>query len=109
MRSEWTGLEAELAVVIGAGGRHIAAAEAFGRVAGFVVAQDITERVHEFGPRSASVGTMNYLGLKAIGKSLDTFCPLGPVLVNHRRVRRSERADSRVPSQRSRGAESVDR
>jgi 2-keto-4-pentenoate hydratase/2-oxohepta-3-ene-1,7-dioic acid hydratase in catechol pathway len=81
MRSEWTVLEAELAVVIGAGGRHVAAADALGRVAGFVVAQDITERVHEFGPRGASVGTMNYLGLKALGKSLDSFCPLGPVLV----------------------------
>jgi 2-keto-4-pentenoate hydratase/2-oxohepta-3-ene-1,7-dioic acid hydratase in catechol pathway len=81
MRSEWTVLEAELAVVVGAGGRHIAASDAFDHVAGFVAAQDITERVHEFGPHGTSVGTMNYLGLKALGKSLDSFCPLGPVLV----------------------------
>ena len=51
-------------------------------VAGFTVAQDITERVHEFGPRGTSVGTMEYASLKAMGKSFDTFCPLGPVLVS---------------------------
>ena len=81
MRAEWTVLEAELAVVIGSGGRHIGAAEALDRIAGFTVAQDITERVHEFGPRGTSVGTMEYESLKAIGKSLDSYCPLGPVLV----------------------------
>ena len=81
MRAEWTVLEAELAVVIGRGGRRIRAAEAFDHVAGFMVAQDITERVHEFGPRGTSVGTMEYASLKAVGKSLDTYCPLGPCLV----------------------------
>ena len=82
MKSEWTVLEAELAVVIGRGGRHIPADEAPSRVAGYTAAQDVTERIHEFGPRAASVGTMDYAGLKALGKSLDTFCPLGPVLVS---------------------------
>ena len=67
--------------VIGEGGHRIAAHDAFDRIAGFTVAQDITERVHEFGPRGTSVGTMEYASLKALGKSLDTFCPLGPVLV----------------------------
>lgn len=81
MRAEWTVLEAELAVVIGRGGRRICATEAFEHVAGFTVAQDITERVHEFGPRGTSVGTMEYASLKAVGKSLDTYCPLGPFLV----------------------------
>ena len=81
MGAEWTVLEAELAVVIGAGGRHIPQTQALERVAGFTVAQDITERVHEFGPRGTSVGTMEYLSLKALGKSLDTFCPLGPAIV----------------------------
>jgi 2-keto-4-pentenoate hydratase/2-oxohepta-3-ene-1,7-dioic acid hydratase in catechol pathway len=81
MAAEWTVLEAELAVVIGSGGRHIARGDALDRVAGFTVAQDITERIHEFGPRGTSVGTMDYLGLKALGKSLDSFCPLGPVIV----------------------------
>jgi 2,4-didehydro-3-deoxy-L-rhamnonate hydrolase len=81
MRSEWTVLEAELAVVIGQGGRRISAADAYKHVAGFTVAQDITERVHEFGPRGTSVGTMEYASLKAMGKSVDTYCPLGPMLV----------------------------
>lgn len=81
MRAEWTVLEAELAVVIGKGGRRIAPGDALQRLAGFTIAQDITERVHEFGPRGTSIGTMEYESLKSIGKSLDTFCPLGPVLV----------------------------
>lgn len=81
MGAEWTVLEAELAVVIGEGGRHIAPGDALARVAGFTAAQDVTERVHEFGLRKTSVGTMDYESLKALGKSLDTFCPLGPVLV----------------------------
>jgi 2-keto-4-pentenoate hydratase/2-oxohepta-3-ene-1,7-dioic acid hydratase in catechol pathway len=81
MMAEWTVLEGELAVVIGRRGRRVRAADALGWVAGFTVAQDITERVHEFGPRDTSVGTMDYVSLKAMGKSLDTFCPLGPVLV----------------------------
>lgn len=81
MGAEWTVMEAELAVVIGTGGRHIPQADALDRVAGFTVAQDITERVHELGPTGTSVGTMNYASLKALGKSLDTFCPLGPAIV----------------------------
>lgn len=81
MRAEWTVLEAELAVVIGRGGRHIRASAALDHVAGFTVAQDITERVHEFGPRGTTVGTMEYASLKSLGKSMDTFCPLGPSLV----------------------------
>ncbi|MBO0880429.1 MAG: fumarylacetoacetate hydrolase family protein [Mycobacterium sp.] len=81
MGTEWTVLEAELAVVVGSGGRHIRQEHALERIAGFTVAQDITERVHEFGPTGTSVGTMDYLSLKALGKSLDTFCPLGPAIV----------------------------
>jgi 2-keto-4-pentenoate hydratase/2-oxohepta-3-ene-1,7-dioic acid hydratase in catechol pathway len=81
MQAEWTVPEAELAVVIGVAGRHIPQTRALEHVAGFTVAQDITERVHEFGPRGTSVGTMDYVSLKALGKSLDTFCPLGPVIV----------------------------
>lgn len=70
MRAEWTVLEAELGVVIGSGGRRIKAADALDCIAGFTVAQDITERVHEFGPKGTSVGTMEYASLKAVGKSL---------------------------------------
>jgi 2,4-didehydro-3-deoxy-L-rhamnonate hydrolase len=81
MRAEWTVLEAELGVVIGRCGRRVRAADALQCVAGFTAAQDITERVHELGPRGTSVGTTEYSSLKAMGKSFDTFCPLGPVLV----------------------------
>lgn len=80
MKSEWTVLEAELAFVVGRGGRDIDPNEAFSVLAGYTGAQDITERVHEFGPRSTSVGVMEYASLKTLGKSLDTFCPLGPSL-----------------------------
>ena len=81
MRAEWTVLEAELAVVIGRGGRRISASAALDHVAGFTVAQDVTERVHELGPRGTTIGTMEYASLKSLGKSIDTFCPLGPTLV----------------------------
>ena len=81
MASEWTVLEAELAVVIGRGGRRLPVANAIDAIAGFTVAQDITERVHEFGPRGTQLGVMEYQSLKSLGKSFDTFCPLGPTLV----------------------------
>jgi 5-carboxymethyl-2-hydroxymuconate isomerase len=81
MRWTWTVLEAELAFVLGTGGRHIGASDAPDAIAGFMVAQDITERIHEFGPRGTSVGTMEYASLKTLGKSIDTFCPIGPAIV----------------------------
>jgi 2-keto-4-pentenoate hydratase/2-oxohepta-3-ene-1,7-dioic acid hydratase in catechol pathway len=81
MRNEWTVLEAELAFVVGRGGRRIDPSDALDALAGFTVAQDVTERVHEFGPRGTSVGTMDYAALKTLGKSMDTFCPLGPAIV----------------------------
>ncbi len=81
MGREWTVLEAELAFIVGRGGRHIDADDALSAVAGYTVAQDITERIHEFGPKGTSVGVMNYASLKTLGKSLDTFCPLGPAIV----------------------------
>lgn len=81
MRSEWTVLEGELAFVVGRGGRHIDAGDALDAIAGFAVAQDVTERVHEFGPKGTSVGSMDYVSLKTLGKSLDGFCPLGPAIV----------------------------
>jgi 2-keto-4-pentenoate hydratase/2-oxohepta-3-ene-1,7-dioic acid hydratase in catechol pathway len=72
--------EPELAVVTRAAGRHLSAAEASSAIAGYAVAQDITERVHEFGP-SPSPWTWQNLPAKTLGKSIDTFCPLGPALV----------------------------
>lgn len=66
-----TDWEAELAFVIGDGGRHISPREALGSLRGFMCAQDISERfVQMAAGRQFS-----------LGKSYDTFCPLGPVLV----------------------------
>jgi 2,4-diketo-3-deoxy-L-fuconate hydrolase len=63
--------EAELAFVVGRGGRHIPAERALDHVAGFMAAQDISERRLQF-----AAG-----GQFCLGKSFDTFCPLGPAIV----------------------------
>ena len=62
--------EVELAVVIGAGGRDIARADALARVFGYTVINDVTAR-----------DLQQRHGQWFRGKSLDTFCPMGPVLV----------------------------
>jgi 2-keto-4-pentenoate hydratase/2-oxohepta-3-ene-1,7-dioic acid hydratase in catechol pathway len=63
--------EAELAFVIGRGGRYIKAEHAYDHLAGFCAAQDISERRLQY-----AAGRQFCLG-----KSFDTFCPLGPALV----------------------------
>jgi 2-keto-4-pentenoate hydratase/2-oxohepta-3-ene-1,7-dioic acid hydratase in catechol pathway len=63
--------EAELAFVVARGGRYISAERAYDHLAGFCVAQDISERRLQ----RAAGGQFN------LGKSFDTFCPLGPALV----------------------------
>ncbi|EDV94401.1 fumarylacetoacetate hydrolase domain-containing protein 2 [Drosophila grimshawi] len=62
----------ELAVVIGKKCRHVSREAAMSCVFGYMIAQDITAR------------DWNVLlgGQTLLGKSLDTFCPLGPVLVH---------------------------
>jgi acylpyruvate hydrolase len=62
--------EAELAVVIGRRARHVPAARAFDIIFGYTCANDVTAR-----DLQASDGQW------VRSKSLDTFCPLGPVLV----------------------------
>jgi 2-keto-4-pentenoate hydratase/2-oxohepta-3-ene-1,7-dioic acid hydratase in catechol pathway len=64
--------EAELVVVIGAGGRGIPESDAFSRIAGFTVGQDLSER------------TVQWQGTPAqfsMGKSFEDFAPIGPVIV----------------------------
>ncbi|WP_425044740.1 fumarylacetoacetate hydrolase family protein [Primorskyibacter sp. S87] len=63
--------ELELAVVIGKGGRYIDEADALDHVAGFCIANDVSER--EFQLERA--GTWDK------GKGCDTFGPVGPWLV----------------------------
>jgi len=62
--------EGELAAVIGRTAARISPAEALGFVAGYCVANDVTARDFQ-----------NVRGQTFIGKSCDTFAPLGPALV----------------------------
>jgi 2-keto-4-pentenoate hydratase/2-oxohepta-3-ene-1,7-dioic acid hydratase in catechol pathway len=62
--------EAELAVVIGRRARNVGVAEALDFVLGYTCANDVSARDLQFGDKQW-----------VRGKSLDTFCPLGPVLV----------------------------
>jgi 2-keto-4-pentenoate hydratase/2-oxohepta-3-ene-1,7-dioic acid hydratase in catechol pathway len=62
--------EAELAVVIGRPARRVAEADALDYVLGYTCLNDVSARDLQFGD-----------GQWARGKSLDTFCPMGPVLV----------------------------
>jgi len=62
--------EVELAVVIGAGGKDIARDDALTHVFGYTVINDVTAR---------DLQKRHTQWFK--GKSLDTFCPMGPVLV----------------------------
>jgi 2-keto-4-pentenoate hydratase/2-oxohepta-3-ene-1,7-dioic acid hydratase in catechol pathway len=59
--------EVELAVIIGKGGRGIKKADAFDHVWGYTIINDVTAR------------DLQHLHRQwFIGKSLDTFCPMGP-------------------------------
>jgi 2-keto-4-pentenoate hydratase/2-oxohepta-3-ene-1,7-dioic acid hydratase in catechol pathway len=63
--------EAELAVVIGAGGKGIKAADAMKHVWGYTIVNDVTAR--DWQSRHMQWH---------LGKSFDTFCPMGPWLVS---------------------------
>ncbi len=62
--------EAELAVIIGKPGRGIAAKHAFDHVWGYTIINDVTAR-------DLQARYSQWL----IGKSQDTFCPMGPIAV----------------------------
>jgi 2,4-diketo-3-deoxy-L-fuconate hydrolase len=63
--------EAELAVVMGDGGRYVDEPDALDHVLGYVCAQDVSER-------HVQRAAMNQFSM---GKSYDTFCPIGPAVV----------------------------
>jgi 2-keto-4-pentenoate hydratase/2-oxohepta-3-ene-1,7-dioic acid hydratase in catechol pathway len=69
--------EAELAVVIGRGGRSISADNALGHVAGYTLANDISARDIQ----------RRHGGQWLKGKGMDTYCPMGPVLVTSDELR----------------------
>lgn len=73
MRSNYVDYEAELVVVIGLSGKDISKDQAWNHVAGLCVGQDISDRPAQF----ASTPPMFNLG-----KSFDTFGPMGPALVS---------------------------
>lgn len=62
--------EAELGVVIGKKARNISQENAFEYIAGYLNGNDVSARDLQFGDRQW-----------VRGKSLDTFCPIGPYLV----------------------------
>ncbi|MGI0086314.1 MAG: fumarylacetoacetate hydrolase family protein [Nitrososphaerales archaeon] len=67
--------EAELAVVIGPGGRDIPKKEAIDHIMGYTLVNDVTARDLQDAHRQWFRG-----------KSLDTFCPLGPFIVTRDEV-----------------------
>jgi 2-keto-4-pentenoate hydratase/2-oxohepta-3-ene-1,7-dioic acid hydratase in catechol pathway len=73
--------EAELAIVIGRGGRNIPREQAMLHVFGYTIVNDVTARDVQMRHQQWD-----------LGKSFDTFCPMGPA--RHRR--RVRRRDTRV-------------
>lgn len=69
--SERIDYEAELAVVIGTGGRDIRASRAMAHVWGYTIVNDVTARDVQMRHSQWD-----------LGKSFDTFCPMGPWLVS---------------------------
>jgi 2-keto-4-pentenoate hydratase/2-oxohepta-3-ene-1,7-dioic acid hydratase in catechol pathway len=59
--------EAELALVIGTGGRDIARADAYRHILGYTIVNDVTARDRQRNHKQWF-----------LGKALDTFCPMGP-------------------------------
>lgn len=67
--------EAELAVVIGREGRDIRDADALNHVFGYTIVNDIAARDIQYAE-----------GQWDLSKSLDTFCPMGPVIVDRESI-----------------------
>ncbi|MEM9037784.1 MAG: fumarylacetoacetate hydrolase family protein [Actinomycetota bacterium] len=73
LRSDGCDYEGELVVVIGEGGKDISADDAWSHVVGLTVGQDISDRPAQFAAKPPHFD---------LGKSFDTFGPIGPVLVS---------------------------
>lgn len=65
--------EVELVIAIGTGGRHIAPGDAWSHVAGLTLGQDVSDRVVQLSGKPPQF---------SLGKSFDTFGPIGPALVS---------------------------
>lgn len=73
MRSDSCDYEGELVIVIGPGGKDIVPKDAWDHVIGLTVGQDISDRAAQFAAEPPHFD---------LGKSFDTFGPIGPVLVS---------------------------
>jgi 2,4-diketo-3-deoxy-L-fuconate hydrolase len=71
--SATTDWEVELVVVIGRGGRHIPEDRALDHVAGYCIGQDVSERVVQYSGKPPQFD---------LGKSYDSFGPIGPAVVS---------------------------
>ena len=90
--------EAELAVVIGRTARRVTEAEAPTYVLGYTCLNDVSARDLQFSDKQF-----------VRAKSLDTFTPIGPALVTHRRDPRSPGAGHPLLGQRRGDAGLIDR
>lgn len=68
--TEQVDYEAELAIVIGKGGKNIGKADAMSHVWGYTIVNDVTARDVQMRHQQWD-----------LGKSFDTFCPMGPWLI----------------------------
>ena len=73
LRSDAVDYEGELVVVIGPGGKDIEPGDAWDHVVGLTVGQDISDRAVQFAAQPPHFD---------LGKSFDTFGPIGPVMVS---------------------------
>lgn len=68
--TEQVDYEAELAIVIGTGGKNISQADALNHVWGYTIVNDVTARDVQMRHQQWD-----------LGKSFDTFCPMGPWVI----------------------------
>ena len=73
LRSDAVDYEGELVVVIGPGGKDIEPENAWDHIVGLTVGQDISDRAVQFAAQPPHFD---------LGKSFDTFGPIGPVMVS---------------------------
>jgi 2-keto-4-pentenoate hydratase/2-oxohepta-3-ene-1,7-dioic acid hydratase in catechol pathway len=73
LRSDFCDYEGELVVVIGKGGKDIPKESAWQHVVGVTIGEDISDRKAQFASKPPHFD---------LGKSFDTFGPIGPVLVS---------------------------
>ena len=73
LRSDGVDYEGELVVVIGPGGKDISSDDAWSHVVGLTVGQDVSDRPVQFASKPPHFD---------LGKSFDTYGPIGPVVVS---------------------------